>query len=166
MGSSVRDVPVAFFGDEGDDILVSVDSDSLNPSGDTFMDGGIGNDTLIGEADDTLTGGAGEDVFRVVVNQEDDTPRSATSEIIEITDFNRGEDILEVFIRDTGGALVTPENIELTQADDGSYTDITVTANGAGDSDPVSDTFRIIGVSDLTLDDIVLVEDAQRPTRS
>lgn len=57
------------------------------------LSGGAGNDTLWGDNGDVLTGGAGEDVFRVFA-----PPASAAERLTMITDFNAAEDRIEVEI--------------------------------------------------------------------
>lgn len=73
-------------------------------SGD-LLQGGDGNDSIIAGANDTLTGGAGSDVFNIVSALE--TPNGSTGPVT-ITDFNSSEDSLVLTIQtdrfDTGGA--------------------------------------------------------------
>jgi serralysin len=68
------------------------------------MDGGAGNDRLLGSIDaDRLTGGAGDDDF-IFEDFEDFIPISG-SVLDTITDFTRGEDLIDLSQIDAKGAV-------------------------------------------------------------
>ena len=85
-----RDDDVVFGGD-GDDILSGDRLDSFGSveRGIDSVSGGTGNDTLLLAGADTGTGGSGDDLF-VVFNSED------KDSLVEITDFVKGEDSIEL----------------------------------------------------------------------
>lgn len=74
----------SLFGDTGRDTLVSVDLEFGAPDA---LDGGFGDDTLVGDDGDTMSGGEGIDAFSVVVG--------AGTEPVTITDFT-GSETLEL----------------------------------------------------------------------
>lgn len=82
-------------GGDGDDTLHGgLDDDYLSGgAGDDRLDGGDGNDLLEGGAgNDLLTGGAGADCFRFLPS-----PPGSGPETDRITDFIRGEDVLDLW---------------------------------------------------------------------
>jgi Ca2+-binding RTX toxin-like protein len=91
------------FGDVGDDMITTFGSGSIPDAPDT-ADGGAGNDVLIGDHGDLLTGGSGEDLFAVV------NPINMDTDAVTITDFNTEEDTLIAFVPE---ADQSNEEIEL-----------------------------------------------------
>ncbi|MFK7835242.1 MAG: calcium-binding protein [Sulfitobacter sp.] len=92
-------------GDIGHDLLFSVDGlgldGTIDPSETNSPDSihaGFGNDTLVGDAGDTLTGGAGEDRF--VIATPSDTPGAPAV----VTDFDLRDDLLSVVFVDQSPA--------------------------------------------------------------
>ncbi|MCL4186342.1 MAG: calcium-binding protein [Rhodobacteraceae bacterium] len=83
------------FGDDGDDVISGVvlgpggDGPPVDLDGQDFLNGGNGNDTLVGGADDVLNGGAGADLF--AVGDWIDGGKVAT-----ITDYDPAEDRIGV----------------------------------------------------------------------
>ena len=69
-----------------------------------ILDGGDGNDTLVGDGGaDTLTGGAGDDNFRLVAGQGTDT----------VTDFQQGSDLFQLVGTSFADLSFTGSNILL-----------------------------------------------------
>ncbi|MEP5728931.1 MAG: calcium-binding protein [Sulfitobacter sp.] len=84
-------------GDIGHDLILSIDG--LNADGSIAADtpntpdtvhAGFGNDTLVGDAGDELTGGFGEDTFVIAV------PSTAPGAPAVVTDFDLRDDLLSV----------------------------------------------------------------------
>jgi Ca2+-binding RTX toxin-like protein len=72
------------------------------PSFDT-MSGGAGDDRLIGDAGDFMTGGAGADVFSAVIPATPIDPGDpAFGQVVRVNDFNPAEDQLEVQVESQG----------------------------------------------------------------
>lgn len=87
------------FGEEGDDRISSINTFSgAELNGADPLIGGIGNDTLLGDAGDLLYGGAGEDTFNVFGNGD------AAS---VIADFDIDEDVLIVSVWDQLSSSLT-----------------------------------------------------------
>jgi Ca2+-binding RTX toxin-like protein len=77
-------------------LLRNVVSPSNEPSLDT-MAGGIGDDLLIGDAGDVMSGGAGADVFSALTSGAPVEPADpAFGQVVRVTDFQIGEDQVEV----------------------------------------------------------------------
>lgn len=141
------------FGGAGNDIL---------SYGQDVMNGGAGNDLIYMDrsfAGGTATGGAGQDIFvaNAVQGQQD---------IMTITDFTKGQDQLAILVpRGLLGANVMTEpptySIAVNQA--GGYTDVTVTVDALPTQDANridysgTTVIRLMGVTDLTANDIVYV---------
>lgn len=98
------------FGDIGHDRIITVDG--LNPDGTLDPDAergadtvhaGYGDDTLIGDAGDMLTGGEGEDTFVVATLSEIEGAPAV------LLDFDPGEDRFSVVFLDTPPADTTVE---------------------------------------------------------
>ena len=81
------------FGDTGDDFLIALDGPD-RPGAPDQLFGGFGNDTLVGDDGDTLTGGAGTDIFAVLAYDGTEAP-------VVITDFDARRDTLEIAVEDT-----------------------------------------------------------------
>ncbi len=86
------------YGQAGNDFLVATDEfrASLSPgapsetdTGD-LLDGGTGDDILVGDNGDTLTGGSGEDIFFF------DNTTAPSGEAVTLTDFDVDEDVFSV----------------------------------------------------------------------
>lgn len=99
---------ITFIGDDGNDVLYSVDayneyllannlyagnsveisvdngrSGEMGIDGNDVVLGGNGDDTILSAGDDTLTGGEGQDMFLIAKVYEED--------VVEITDYQDGE---------------------------------------------------------------------------
>ncbi|MEH6647993.1 hypothetical protein [Sulfitobacter sp.] len=72
-------------------MITTFGSGSIPDAPDT-VDGGLGEDLIIGDHGDVLTGGSGEDIFAVVNSINMDT------DAVTITDFNTEEDSLIAFV--------------------------------------------------------------------
>lgn len=117
----------------------------------TQMIGGDGDDTLLGDRGDEMTGGAGADSFSALTPPLPDDPTGpdfGTS--VRITDFEPGVDTLEVIV-ETPGAV----DIQIAARDQGQPegvdTGLIVQVNGV-------DVAYLAGLQlgDLTVDDILL----------
>ena len=73
----------------GNDAISSHDGENSNNAAD-HVDGGSGDDTILADAKDFLTGGDGADVFII----DDDSPDRIENALIQISDFVSGEDRL------------------------------------------------------------------------
>ncbi len=77
------------------------------------MYGGFGNDVMFADSGDTISGGAQEDRFNVIVTGSFDP--------VTITDYEVGE---ELAIRDADGEYVITEQITSAQSEDGADTNL------------------------------------------
>lgn len=113
----------------------------LNDGDVDLLDGGNGNDVLIGAAGDQLTGGTGEDVFAAYA----EAGAPADAEAVLVNDFDAEDDSLAV-VYDSG---VTAPVITVTDNGEGVFT---VLADGA----PVA----VVASADaqVTVADVLLVE--------
>lgn len=99
------------FGGFGNDVLIARDPIGQNPD---ILDGGAGNDALIGDNGDLMTGGEGNDSF---IN---DLSYEASSSPIIVTDFSPAEDTLLLNFK-TG----TPDpGFSLALSGDGTATEV------------------------------------------
>jgi Ca2+-binding RTX toxin-like protein len=91
------------FGDTGNDRIITVDGLADNSEAGTAdtVDGGFGNDTLFGDAEDVLTGGAGEDRFVIAL------PSTLPGAPAVITDFDLRDDLFSVVFMETAPANET-----------------------------------------------------------
>ena len=74
----------------------------------TLMEGGDGDDTLSGDRDDTMVGGAGADLFSVVAGAE--VPPDTG--VVRVEDFRPGEDSVELFWNGTGDVTVSVRELD------------------------------------------------------
>ncbi|MBU2934499.1 MULTISPECIES: calcium-binding protein [Pacificibacter] len=170
-------------GGTGDDSLIvsGENSEAHGGSGDDFVSldygatgyGGDGNDNLQVDAGTTSFGGAGDDTFTVNdhFNADDETtvitggegadtihvsPRAYSVEnenaFVRITDFDITEDVLMI----DNGDLDSIDRIEITHADDGSYSDVIVVYEPDYSSQEVPVVIRLDGDTGITLDHIVV----------
>lgn len=101
LGSGVQ----ARFGDdvtaaEIDRIFAEVRSGAIDRQADVLR-GNAGDDTLIGDAGDSLTGGAGLDSFGIYTD-----PAAPAPDRVVITDFDKDDDALEIIVEgDATGSL-------------------------------------------------------------
>lgn len=143
------------YGDIGADQISAIDQDNDPSNADTLY-GGYGNDTLSADEGDTVTGGAGQDAFRIVFNN--DGPPAT------LTDYAAGEEItLEVpaMFLDTNIAMVPDENGEDMQINIGSQTAIIL--QGVTDPDTVNVTLsstQVAGDADDSSDFVTGDDDA------
>ena len=88
-------------GGDGNDLIVATENIDAPPSAgiDTLL-GGAGADTLIGDGGDAMTGGAGADLFMAASDSIDPDP-------IRVTDFDIGEDMLELATLASAPGIVT-----------------------------------------------------------
>lgn len=103
------------------------------------LEGGGGDDTILFDRNDSVTGGSGADDFRLTLHDLVSAPDSGGG-VAEISDFDRSEDMLVIFVDDVATSALTVIN---------GASGSTVLVNGA----PVLD---VAGVSDLTLADLTL----------
>lgn len=133
------------------------DTMQIDAGGTAF--GGEGNDTLsvweqhrTEEGTPVLSGGAGTDTFDLRVwNPYGNDPVPYTT----ITDFDPAEDILQVGVFQTSGASVS--GLTLSEAPDGSYTDVVVGFANTSGLEPGLATIRLEGVTGLSQDSIVIL---------
>ncbi len=137
-------------GQQGDDVIVTVDVDSDQGTPDTVK-GGFGFDTLIVDEGDRVETGRGFDTVTVDVF----AGVEEGYDVVTITDFERGKDTLEL---EGGSALLlgpTP-----TEPGDLVGNPITVAslADGSGSVVSINGTpvVHVLGPADLTPEDIVL----------
>lgn len=150
------------YGGGGDDTL-NFDSNSGGNEEAAALYGGYGDDTFavdltlkVGyypQGEPTLSGGDGQDLFDLTVGlgnvdlefpETDDTSRT----VIEISDFQPGIDRLQLA---ADGA-----EISLSEAPDGTYTDVILTYPATASDPSVQGIIHLAGVTGLTLADIVL----------
>lgn len=67
------------------------------------LDGGAGNDILLGDDGDTMTGGTGNDLFSVYA----DPAQAANSDAVTITDLDPARDRLLISVEDDANGLVS-----------------------------------------------------------
>ena len=133
------------------------------------MDGGAGDDIirtdtfLVGtNSFDTLTGGTGTDSFELVFldgRAEEGAIDAGT--VTTITDFEPGTDILFIDSdfepSDPPASTGGPEGLDtvtLSEAADGSFTDVIFTATTNQGTTTVTATIRLLDATRVTLDDI------------
>ncbi|NIY79563.1 hypothetical protein HCZ23_08770 [Celeribacter sp. HF31] len=132
-------------GGEGNDTIYAGNDtgSSYVLSGDAGADtlyGGDGDDSLLMDAEDTASGGAGADEFWLYYDANADVGHA------EITDFAEGEDMLRVTL-DPSDSFDGTLDVEVSQTDDGLSSQVIVN----GDIVAV-----LYGSPDVTLDDVVV----------
>jgi Ca2+-binding RTX toxin-like protein len=78
-------------GGTGNDTLTTLDDPTHE--GADVVNGGFGNDTILADNADTVTGGEGDDVFATYLRSG-----LSSSDVVEITDFQPGQDKLDVMV--------------------------------------------------------------------
>ncbi|MFY0679752.1 MAG: hypothetical protein JXR13_04170 [Thalassovita sp.] len=184
LTSSRHDVSL-LYGEAGNDsISISgAGSEAHGGSGDDFVGvnnsavgyGGEGDDRLQLDSGTTGYGGAGDDLF-TVWNQfrDEDGPaivtggegadtidarvwnafRGEADDIyLRVTDFDPAEDVLQVGVFQTANEV---DNIELVEAEDGSYTDVRVNYTALWSLPPGTAVIRLEGAIGMTADQIVI----------
>lgn len=162
----VSGVNTTGYGGEGDDFL-SVENGAMGYGGD-------GNDhlqlsagsTVFGEDGDDLftmnefqnapdsavaTGGDGADTYRLAIrgaNAPDPEP------YLRITDFDPSEDALEVALWNRDSETI--ESVTLSEASDGSHTDVLVNVSNIYGQPPASVIIRLDGVTGMSPDAVVI----------
>lgn len=90
-------------------LLRNVVSPVNEPSFDTMV-GGAGDDLLVGDRGDFITGGAGADVFSALMMPlPADVPDPAAGLVVQVQDFNPEEDQLEILTRAQGDVDIAVE---------------------------------------------------------
>lgn len=130
-------------GGAGDDILSGDRFDQISGTqrGVDILNGDAGNDTLWLVGDDTGTGGAGEDLFRVFDTENPDAS-------VTITDYNSAEDRIEVIYEPEDGE----EPPELTVFSPADSEDAVIALDGV-------QIATVTGAAGLESDDISLTTD-------
>lgn len=162
---SDRGLSGSLFGDQGNDRLSAFDT--FQAHGGVSLDGGAGDDVLTTSAimdfrstqtsQDTLTGGDGRDIFEIELNFIDSSAGPGDVNMATITDFTRGEDVLNLITNSTDDTGSIFQGLEIEAAPDGSYSD--VIARYSSTTEGVADTLAIVrvqGVGDLAAGDINL----------
>ena len=117
-GGDGRDILVdslgsnTIYGDTGWDRMNSIDDADDQGTADTKY-GGFGEDVMFADSGDTISGGAQEDRFNVIV--------TGSSDPVTITDYEAGE---ELAIRDADGGYFITERITSAQTEDGANTNL------------------------------------------
>ena len=155
-------------GGAADDVLIEGVSDSGGAL--VFQaNGGAGNDRIqvqldltdqVSDVQDILTGGTRGDTFLLDLISGDST-NSALITGVEITDFNPTEDTLIIDTTNIDGQETDPPrrtfgDFTLTEAADGSFTDVLITATQMSDGAASTVTVRLFGVSGIDAADISL----------
>ncbi|MBB3993245.1 Ca2+-binding RTX toxin-like protein [Sulfitobacter undariae] len=150
-------------GGAGDDLITLTNSPGIQIG--SAVDGGAGDDTIASETIlnsgttyDTLTGGAGDDSFELSFVGSSLTDGSTDAGIVTtITDFTPGVDVLSIVNQSdlgTDSPPITLGNVSLSEAPDGSFTDVIFTTSPDQDASPLTGTVRLMGTTGLTLDDL------------
>lgn len=149
------------FGGAGDDLITLTNSPGFQIGSDA--NGGDGNDTIStttyldssGTTFDTLTGGTGADTFELAFNGTNETNSGV---VTTITDFRPGFDFLVFRGDDPDTADTLISDVTLTEAPDGSFTDVSFRTDGGGEGAgaPSLSTVRLLGVTGVTMNDIAL----------
>ncbi|WP_372887126.1 calcium-binding protein, partial [Shimia sp.] len=105
------------------------------------LEGGGGDDTILFDRNDSVTGGRGADEFRLTLHDLVSAPDSGDG-VARISDFDRSEDVLMIFVEDLASSTLTVSN---------GASGSTVFVNGSA-------VLEVEGVSDLTEFDLILSE--------
>lgn len=156
-------------GGEGDDTLVGVQlggalpyhhTDIAQSLGTVRLDGGAGDDHITFDANNTVTGGAGADVFAMVRSLQSLERAYTDSQIPRITDFEQGTDRLVLDVR------VIHDSFPALGTDLSTVIDIAVAphAESGGTVILVNGTPGVIveGVAGLTEQDVVVQHEFDR----
>lgn len=174
------------YGEDGNDNLqiYGTGSEGHGGAGDDFLGvnngatgyGGPGNDHLQVEAGGIGFGGEGNDLLRVWEQHraDEDTPvltggegadtfdlrvrnpyGTDTVPFTRITDFDPAEDVLQVGVFQTSGSSVS--GVSMTEAADGSYTDVEVQFANRYATEPGVAIIRLDGVTGLSPDAVVIL---------
>lgn len=172
-------------GGEGDDILIGTTLDggdgddtlfaytTVHGNGEGTSTGGAGDDyihvTAAGEHDyglPTVTGGEGNDIFNVHVAMP--YSEDEHSEDVLITDFDSDEDVLQISLAQEDD-LYSPsdgytfDGVTVEADEDDSLVVVTYTYTGDEvdyETPDIETIIRVVGVSNLTADNIVMESDA------
>jgi Ca2+-binding RTX toxin-like protein len=162
---SDRGLSGSIFGNGGNDVLEAYDFNEAH--GGVVLNGGDGDDSITSSAfmnlrteetsQDTLTGGRGDDSFNIDLAFIDDSTPAGTINIATITDFDRGENTLNISTGGNDASGLAFSGLELNVAEDGSYTDVIAQYNSlVSGAEPTLAVVRVEGVDDLQLSDINL----------
>ena len=99
-------------GAAGDDLLVAIDTglDGDEMAADTLI-GGEGDDTLMGDKADVMTGGEGADIIKVLGLEDKLPDKKAPEEKVTVTDFDPEEDVL-ILVDKNGDDLLLADTEE------------------------------------------------------
>ena len=99
-------------GAAGDDLLVAIDTglDGDEMAADTLI-GGEGDDTLMGDKADVMTGGEGADIIKVLGLEDKLPDEKAPEEKVTVTDFDPEEDVL-ILVDKNGDDLLLADTEE------------------------------------------------------
>jgi Ca2+-binding RTX toxin-like protein len=164
---SIRGTASEAHGGIGDD-FIGVENDALGFGGDgndtlqlssgATGSGGDGDDLItvwnrLGDEDGpaTATGGAGSDTFDVLVRNA--LNGEADDIFLHITDFDVTEDVLQVDAWELSSEV---SDVEIIEADDGTYTDVRVTFTGIPALGPGIAIIRLDGTPGITADNVVI----------
>lgn len=155
------------FGGTGDDVLSTLNgatvyggagNDVLYLDSGTTGDGGDGDDTIHvwnrlhnDDGQVVLSTGDGSDIVDVIVRSP--YGGEADDVFLQVTDFDPEQDVLQVGDWGTGNKV---GDIEIVEANDGSYSDVRVTYTWTTGADPGTAVIRLDGVTGLTADQIVI----------
>lgn len=139
------------YGGQGDDLL-ELDSGSTAYGGDgddlfTFW-----NYFNYEHGSAVVTGGAGADTFDVRLDNASERVGNVVN--MTITDFDPTEDVLQIGATQSGNQL---DDIEISEAADGSYTDVRVNYIASGGNPPEATIVRLEGTTGFTADQIVVI---------
>ncbi|WP_353475711.1 type I secretion protein (plasmid) [Salipiger sp. H15] len=109
-------------GQTGDDYLSGVDAPGAGMIGDTLV-GNEGDDVLRGDEGDHLAGGAGTDVYEIVVPQGDGPFAPLTLHTYELTGYEGGPELI---------TLVQPDGTLLSAAEAYDHLSVVEAADGSG----------------------------------